>query len=265
MALPHDLRDCELRSFVEIPPSPRGQPDNPTARQVVLVDGTAGTPLDVSSGAVPAAQGPQGLLTTPWWFGLVDPITRVWAMVQPGSSDSQRGALVVNTEGQKLTYTAVISNYTPGATQTDIIALAGATNKTVRVTRIEIVGAATALAQAELLLIKRSTANSAGTPTTATAVAHDSNNLPAAAALVSYAISPTLGTTVGTVRQAKYQLVSTTAAAASAPIVLVWDFGQRNEQAVVLRGVAQMLCLNQNSGAIATGTVYDVTVSWTEE
>ncbi len=264
MALPHDLRDMELRSYVEVPVAPRGQPDNPTAQRVVLSD-ASGVPFDSGDGSLSVEQGPAAAITSPWFFALADPTTRVWTTVLPGGLDPLRGAVVVNTEGLKFTYTAVVSAYTPGATQTDIIALAGAPGKTVRVTRVEIVGAATAVALAELLLIKRSTANSAGTPSTITAVAHDSSNPAPQAALVSYAVSPTLGTTVGTVRQAKYPLVSTTAAAGSVPVTLVWDFGQRNEQALVLRGVAQMLCLNQNSGAIATGTVYDVAISWTEE
>ncbi len=265
MALPHDLRDMELRSYVEVPPAPRGAPDNPTAQQVVMV-GATGMALDDGSGMLPMSQGAAGPITSPWFFALADPTTRVWTTVLPGGLDPLRGAVVVNTEGLKYTYTAVVSAYTPGATQTDIIALAGAPSKTVRVTRIEIVGAATALAQAELLLIKRSTANSAGTPSAITAVvAHDSSNPAPQAVLSSYAVSPTLGTTVGTLRQTKYQLASTTAVAASVPIVLVWDFGLRNEQCPVLRGVAQMLCLNQNSGAIATGTVYDVAVTWVEE
>ncbi len=265
MALPHDLRDMELRSYVEVPVAPRGQPDNPTAQRVVLSD-ASGAPFDSGDGSLSVEQGPAAAITSPWFFALADPVTRVWTTVLPGGLDPTRGAVVVNTEGLKFTYTAVVSAYTPGATQTDIIALIGATNKTVRVTRMEIVGAATALAQVELLLIKRSSANSAGTPSAVTAVvAHDSSNPAPQASLVSYAVSPTLGTTVGTLRQAKYQLASTTAVAASVPVVLTWDFGLRNEQCPVLRGVAQMLCLNQNGTAIATGTVYDVAVTWTED
>ncbi len=265
MALPHDLRDMELRSYVEVPVAPRGQPDNPTAQQVVLLT-SAGAVFDTGDGSLPVSQGPAAAITSPWWFALADPVTRVWTTVLPGGLDPLRGAVVVNTEGLKFTYTAVVSAFTPAATQTDIIALAGAPGKTVRVTRVEIVGAATALAQAELLLIKRSTANSGGTPSAVTAVvAHDSANPAPQAVLSSYAASPTLGTTVGTLRQTKYQLVSTTVVAASAPVVLVWDFGQRNEQCPVLRGVAQMLCLNQNTGVVASGTVYDVAVTWTEE
>ncbi len=266
MTLPHDLRDMELRSFVEVPPSPRGQPDNPTAQQVVLVDAAAGTPLDISSGALPVSQGPASAPTSPWYFALADPVTRVWTTVLPGGLDPQRGATVVNTEGLKFTYTAVAAGINPAGSATDFIALTGAPNKTVRVTRIEIVGAAGALAQAELLLIKRSTPNTAGTPTAVTAVvAHDSANPAPQAVLSSYAANPTLGTAVGTLRQAKYQLVSTTAVAGGAPTPLVWDFGQRNEQCPVLRGVAQQLCLNQNAGATTTLQLYDVAVTWTEE
>ncbi len=264
MALPHDLRDMELRSYVEVPVAPRGQPDNPTAQRVVLSD-ASGAPFDSGDGSLSVEQGPAAAITSPWLFALVDPITRVWAMVAPSGLDPQRGAAVVNTEGQKVTYTGVVSNINPAGSATDFVALSGAPTKTVRVTRVEIVGVAGALAQAELLLIKRSTANSAGTPATITAVAHDSNDPAPQAVLVSYAANPTLGTAVATVRQTKYQLVSTTAVAGGAPTPLVWDFGQRNEQAIVLRGTAQQLCLNQNAGATTTLMLYDVAFTWTEE
>ncbi len=268
MALPHDLRDMELRSFVEVPPSPRGQPDNPTAQQVVLVDGSAGTPLDVSTGALPVGQGPAAAVTSPWFFALADPVTRVWTTVLPGGRDPTRGAVVVNQEGLKFTYTGIVPNITPGTTASDFVVLAGSPLKTVRVTRVEIVGAASALAQAELLLILRSTPEGGGgtATTTSTIVAHDAQNPTSGAALSAYTTSPTtLGTTVATLRQTKYQLVSTTAVAGGAPTPLVWDFGVRNEQCPVLRGAGNLLCLNQNGGATTTSMVYDVAITWTEE
>ncbi len=265
MALPHDLRDMELRSYVEVPVAARGAPDNPTAQQVVLI-GSGGAAFDTGDGSLTVNQGPAAAITSPWFFALADPVTRVWTTVLPGGLDPTRGAVVVNTEGLKYTYTAVVSGINPAGSATDFVALTGAPTKTVRVTRVEIVGAAGALAQAELLLIKRSSANSAGTPTAITAVvAHDSGNPAPQAVLSSYAANPTLGTAVGTLRQAKYQLVSTTAVAGGAPTPLVWDFGQRNEQCPVLRGVAQQLCLNQNAGATTTLQLYDVAFTWTEE
>lgn len=268
MALPHDLRDCELRSYVEVPATTsRTQPDNPVAQRVVLVDSN-GANVDNADGAVLTEQGAPGPITSPWFFALADPVTRAWAQVAPGGRDPTRGAVVVNTEGLKFTYTGIVNNITPGTTATDFVVLAGSPTKTVRVSRIEISGASAALAQAELLVILRSTAEggggTAGTNTTITA--HDPQNPTSGAVLTAYTTSPTtLGATVGTIRQTKYQLVSTTAAAGSAPVQLVYDFGLRNEQCPVLRGAASLLCLNQNGAATATSTVYDVAITWTEE
>ncbi len=265
MALPHDLRDCELRSFVETPPAPRAGPDNATAQRVVLSDAN-GALLDYTDGSLSVEQGPPGPITSPWLFALVDPITRLWATVAPGT-DPQRGALVTNSEGLKATYTGVVNQLTPGTTATDFVVLTGAPNKVVRVTRVEISARSASLAEVELFLIKRSTADSGGTAGTNTGItAHDSLNPTAQGSFASYTTSPTtLGATVGTLRQTNYVLVSTTPVAGAPVGVLIWDFAARNEQAVVLRGAQQQLCLNQNSAAVVTTMVYDVAFTWTEE
>lgn len=267
MALPHDLRDCELRSFVEVPPTTsRAQPDNPTAQRVVLVDSN-GANVDNADGAVLTEQGPPGPITSPWFFALADPVTRAWAQVVPGGRDPMRGAQVINTEGLKYTYTGLVPNITPGTTATDFVVLAGSPTKTVKVTRIEIIGAAAVLAQQELVLLLRSTADSGGTATTtATITAHDIQNPTSGAVLTAYTTSPTtLGASVGVLRQTKYTTVSTTAAAGSAPVQLVWDWGLRNEQCPTLRGAGNLLCLSNNGAATTTSTVYDVAITWTEE
>ena len=267
MALPHDLRDRQLRSYVETPPAPAGPPDNPTAQQVILVD-TLGAALDSSgAGALNVQQGGAAPVESPWYFALVDQTTRAWVQVSPGGRDPTRGAASINTEGLKFTYTGLVPNITPGATATDFVVLAGSPTKTVKVTRVEIVGAAAAVAQQELLLILRSTADSGGTATTtATITAHDPQNPTSGAVLTAYTTSPTtLGASVGVLRQTKYQVVSTTAAAGSAPVQLVYDWGLRNEQCPTLRGAGNLLCLSNNGAATTTSTVYDVAITWTEE
>jgi len=265
MALPHDLRDMELRSYVEVPVAARGQPDNPTAQRVVLSD-ASGAPFDSGDGSLSVEQGPAAAIQSPWWFGFVDPTTRVWAQVSPGIRDPQRGALVTNQEGLKATYTGIVNNITPGTTATDFVTLAGSPVKTLHITRVEVVGVATALAQASLLLVLRSTPDTGGTTSAVTAItSHDAQNPTSQAVLTAYTTTPTSGAFVGTIRQTTYQLVSTTAVAGSAPFVLVWDFGLRNEQCPVLRGASNLLCFGQGGNAVATGTSYIIAITWTEE
>lgn len=71
MALPHDLRDRQLRSYVETPPAPPGQPDNPTAQVVTIVD-SQGAPLAEVGGAINVAQGPPQTGLNAWPVFLVD-------------------------------------------------------------------------------------------------------------------------------------------------------------------------------------------------
>ena len=170
------------------------------------------------------------------------------------------GVASVSVEGTKTTYSAAIVGLVPAASCTDFYTIKGSASKTVRVTRLEVSGNATGAAAADLQLIVRSTADTGGTSTTPTAVPHDSASAAATAVVNAYTANPTTGTTVGTVRAQKLTLP----AAPGAPVPIIWDFSIRNEQALVLRGVAQQLCLNLNAGTYA-GNSFDVSLAWTEE
>jgi hypothetical protein len=140
----------------------------------------------------------------------------------------------------------------------DILIINGSATKTVRVTRMSFGGTATAAADMDVTVIKRSTANTAGSAVTATP--HDSANAAASAVVQSYTAAPTPGAAVGTpVRSAK----SFIATATTAPIIQEWNFGNGPKQGVVLRGVAQGLAINVSATQI--GALYDMDVEWTEE
>lgn len=94
------------------------------------------------------------------------------------------GVASINTEGTKTTYSVGITGFTPAATATDFFNIIGSATKTVRVTRIAISGMATSGASIAISLVKRSAANTSGTPTTPTPVPHDANDA-AATAVVS--------------------------------------------------------------------------------
>lgn len=129
--------------------------------------------------------------------------------------------------------------------------------KIVRVTRVAFSGIATAAADADLTLVYRSTADTAGTA--ATAVPHDPRDGPATAIVQSYTAAPTPGTAVGTIRSEK----AFVAAAAAQPYTQAWDFGNGPKKCPCLFLPTQGLALNIS--ATLAGALYDVDIEWTEE
>ncbi len=176
------------------------------------------------------------------------------------SAAGTTGVAAVNSEGTKSTYSAGVVGFTPAATPTDFFNITGSGTKTVRVTRITISGIATAAATVEIQLIKRSSANSGGTPTAAAIVPHDGNDASATAVVNSYGANPTTGTVVGTLRAEKLNL-----GAAGAAGRIAWDFTTRNSKGLVLRGTAQSLNLNWGGAAVPAGTSLAIDVEFTEE
>jgi len=192
----------------------------------------------------------------PW---LLNPVSSLYD--QQRAAPGTTGIAAVSTEGSKATYSVGISGFTPAATPTDWWQIIGSATKTVRVTRIAVSGWATAAIAVDLLLIKRTTASTGGTPTAPAIGVHDSNDAAATAVVNSFAANPSpLGTTGGTLRAAKHNL----GAAGNAGTV-VWDFTTRNSKGIVLRGVAQQLVLNWGGVAVPSGTLLDVDCEWTEE
>lgn len=176
------------------------------------------------------------------------------------------GALNVNIAGlniSKTTYSAAINSLTPPATPTDMVTITGSATKTVKILRIELSTTQTTAGINTFFLVKRSTANSAGTSSAGTAVPHDSTNAAATATVLAYTANPTLGSAIGNVRATK---VLTPAPASLATAVQVWEFdGVSGGQPVVLNGTSQVLALNFNGAALPTGLNVNCTITWTEE
>lgn len=171
------------------------------------------------------------------------------------------GIASVNTEGTKDTYSVATSGFTPAATATDFFSIVGSGTKTVRVLRITISGNATAAISEDILLIKRSTASTGGTPAALTVGLHDSNGNAVTATVNTWTANPgVLGTTAGTFRAKRMNLGATGAAGE-----VIWDFTTRNSRGIVLRGVAQSLNLNYNGAAVPGGMTLNMDVEFTEE
>ena len=176
------------------------------------------------------------------------------------SAPGTTGIPSTNCEGTKATYSCGTGGFTPAATATDFFTIVGSATKTVRVTRVTISGFATSAITEEILLIVRTTANSAGTKTTPTIAQHDQNDSAATAVVNLYSVNPTLGSSGGVLRQAKLNCGATGAAGQ-----IVWDFTNRNSKGIVLRGIAQTLCLNYNGAAVPSGMSLAIDCEFTEE
>lgn len=181
---------------------------------------------------------------------------------RPRSAPGTIGIPSVNTEGTKITWSCCVTAFVPVANATDFLTITCSTTKTVRILRIQITGLATAAATEDILLIKRSAANTGGTTANQTLVAHDQNDALTNTTIVTYSVNPTgLGTALGTVRNAKLNL-----GAAGAAGSIIWDFTNRNGKGMVLRTTnSPLLALNWNGAAVPAGTSIDIEIEGTEE
>ena len=157
------------------------------------------------------------------------------------------------------TYSAS-ANITVAASATDIAVLPGSATTTVVITRVLISGLQTTAGLIDVLLIKRSAANTGGTSTALTAVPHDATDVAATAAPLLYTANPTgLGAAVGTLRRNSLFVGQSTS---TNETLLDYEFGDKGKP-ITLAGVAQMLAINLN-GVTVTGGVFNVTFEWFE-
>ncbi len=184
------------------------------------------------------------------------------ALVQMAASTALGGAFALN-DGLRATYSATIAGLASAASATDIFTITGSASKTVRITRLEISGQATTAAAVQVALLVRSTANTIGTSTAPTLVPHDSNSAAATAVVKAYTANPTTGSLVGNIRT-DYVFLAAPATATVGPDKIFLDFGIRPSQALVLRGITQVLAINLN-GVTVTGGAWDVNIEFTED
>lgn len=190
--------------------------------------------------------------------GLYNGATIDRARSAPGSL----GAALVSSDGAKATYRYASLGNTPAATPTDILTLAGSATKTVRVKTVKVSGLATTAGQMPVALVRRSAANTAGTLTNPAAVKHDINDAAATAVVALYTANATgLGTAVGNVGAKRLFLNLSTGQEDQA----VWDFSTRQDKALVLRGVSDILAINLGGAAVPAGGVLDFEIEWEED
>lgn len=165
-------------------------------------------------------------------------------------------------EGQRKTYRATISGLAAVTGCTDLFTLTAGAN-ICRLERVEISGTiATTALNLDVIGLKRSTANSGGASTTPTITPLDPNDPAATAVVNAYTANPaSLGTLVGNVRSDKILLP----VAPALPDRLIWIFGDHPAKTVMLRAANQVFAVNLNGQAIATATLLDIAIEWTED
>jgi hypothetical protein len=181
---------------------------------------------------------------------------------QSAGADGTLLAVSINSPKPTFRYTAI--DITPVATATDVLVLNGSATKTIRVTRAGILGTATAASIYDLYLTKRTTANTGGTSTAPVATPSDTSDAAATATLALYTANPSaLGT--GVTLEASKVYLPAGATPAGAGTVREFTFGNRNDKAPVLRGVAQSIAFNFAGAAVPAGASLYLVIEWTED
>ncbi len=174
-------------------------------------------------------------------------------------------SIPVTLPTKKLTYKAAFQGAVTAATATDIFTITGSATKTVKILKILVSGIQTTSSAAIFNIIKRSTANSAGTSTTPSVIPVDSSFAAGTAVVRAYTVNPTLGTQVGTTPFATVRKEIPTAAFANSDYnPYVFDFASESGELAVLRGVNEVLSLNLASASIS-GNNMSLEIIWTEE
>lgn len=194
------------------------------------------------------------------------------AFILPAAAQVGPGGSVVAIPARSPTYSAAIIGLAPAANATDFFTLTGAANKVISVKRVACSGISTAAATATITARKRSTANTGGTATAASAtvggqiVPHDSNDPASTATVQQYTANPTLGTLVGVIRAG--QITTDTAATSTIGAFgaggIVWEFAEGTTRGVILRGAGQVFALNANATSFSAGTALNCSITWTE-
>jgi hypothetical protein len=182
----------------------------------------------------------------------------------PVAARADGNVLSISSNGTRATFRYVAQDITPVATATDVLVLTGSATKVIRVTKVEVVGTATTASIYDHYIIKRTTANTGGTSSSVTAAKSDSADDAQTAALKLYTANPSaVGTGIAIEAHKTYLSASATPGAAALPSS--YEFGVRNDKAIVLRGTSESLAINFNGQAVPSGASLYLSFEWTED
>jgi hypothetical protein len=149
------------------------------------------------------------------------------------------------------------ANVASAASATDVAVLPGNATNTVLVYRVTVSCSQTTAGLITLQLIKRSTADTAGTSANMTVVPDDSGFSAGSSVPKTYTANPTAGTPVGNVDTAIVGCMATGTAAPNDIYIF------KPAKPILLRGVAEQLAVNLNAATV-TGGSFDVTFDYAE-
>lgn len=234
------------------------------------VQGLGGTNDWRVTWSTPGALGDNGAAATTNRIGELPGIYQNTPLNGTAATQGRNAALSVGTDGNLwvamqpglrpagfMTSTGTISS---AASATDIACLYGNASNTVLVLGMRVSGTETTAGVVQLDVVKRSAAD-VGVFSTMTVVAEDSTMNVGVSSTVWFTANPgTLGTAVGVV--ASYHL-GVMATGTAAPNDIWISPASWRQRPVVLRGVAQGLCVNLNSQTV-TGGSFDVSYEYEE-
>jgi len=168
-------------------------------------------------------------------------------------------------------YYVAISGFAAYATPTDMVCIWGSATKTVYISSFFFGPQSTSGTQEVWYVVKRSTADAGGSPTTYTPVAYDSADVSATASVKSYGAAPTPGTAVGNLRVFQE---STSALTSNLSAFTIDAFGNSPwsqlpsatslRQPLTLHGTGEGVCINFNGAALPSAFTSYAGVEWTE-
>lgn len=160
------------------------------------------------------------------------------------------------------TYSVQVYDVTPVATATDFLVLTGSSTKTVYVHQLQVsMDAATGSGSQDLYVFKRGVADTGGTFTVPAIAQYDSAKASPTATVALYSANPTIND-AGVLLTGDH--VGYGSPSAVSPPPWVEYFNVMGSGPVVLRGIAQQLCLGFNGDAIASGLSVYARIVWSE-
>lgn len=163
------------------------------------------------------------------------------------------------------TYSATGVGIVPASATTDLACITGSATRIVRVKAVHISGSAGTLISVPVSLLKRAVADTGGTAATSTALPVpyplDSGFPTVSATTIAYTANPTINDATPGIIDTGILALNLTTAAGSNGITPSYDFAVAAP--VVLRGIAQQLCVNLNATSPSSGVV-NVSFRWTE-
>lgn len=165
------------------------------------------------------------------------------------------------------TYGAASIGLVPASAATDVACITGNATTITRLQQIRVSGSAGTLVSLPIVITKHASANTGGTAATTTALPvpykFDSLNPAPLSTTTAYTANPTIADSTPGIIDIGIATLNVTTVAGGAPVTFSWTTRAYNE-APVLRGVAQQLCVNLNGVSVSSG-VLGVSFMWTEQ